>query len=185
MDLGETPIEVLRRWIDDAVAAETSFETQLRSFSREGDDSEVQELFRVHADQTRAQYQRLTERLKQLDGSPSKAKSWLAHLLGLFPRSAQIAHQEDERVAQNLIATFALESAECAMYEALAAVAKAAGDAQTEHLAREIKAEERDVAAKIWHLLPSRSKIAYNMLTAGEIDPAIETKVADDRLVNP
>jgi ferritin-like metal-binding protein YciE len=78
---------------------------------------------------------------------------------------------------------FTVENSEYAMYEALAAAAEAAGDTTTETLAREIQAEEKQTAEKIWRFIPSRAKIAFNLLTAAETDPAVNTKAADNRLI--
>ena len=177
----ETGRDVIQRYLQDAVAAESSFETQLMSFSREGDDAEVQTVFATHARETQLQIKRLTARLEELGGSPSAAKDMLAHIFGVTPRTAQLTHTPDERLAQNLAMAYAVEAGECAMYEALAVVAQAAGDTTTEKLAREIQDEERRTAEKVWSYLPSRAKIAFNMLTAGEMDPAVETRMADDR----
>lgn len=181
--MAETSTDLIRRYLDDAIAAEKSFETQLRGFAQEGDDAEVQAVFQRHAEETRVQYERLTARLEALGGTSSTAKSVLAHLLSLSPRAAQAGHTQEERLAQNLITAFAVEKSECAMYEALANVAAAAGDVSTEALAREIQAQESETADKMWRFIPTRSKIAFNMLTAGEIDPAIETKAPDDRVI--
>ena len=41
----ETGSEIIKRYLVDAVAAEKSFESQLRTFAGEGDDTEVQGLF--------------------------------------------------------------------------------------------------------------------------------------------
>lgn len=174
--------QIIRRYLEDAVAAESSFETQLRAFSREGDDSDVQTAFALHADETKQQYDRLARRLEELGGAPSGAKSVLAHIFGFAPKSVQVTHTVDEKTAQNLMIAYSIESGECALYEALAAVAQAAGDAKTEALAREIQAEEKQAAEKLWHFIPSRAKIAFNVLTAGETDPAVETRAADNRL---
>jgi len=133
--------------------------------------------------ETRTQYDRLSARLDQLGGPTLTAKSFLAHLFGLMPKSAQIGQESDERTVQNLLMAFAIESSECAMYESLTVVASAAGDDATETLAREIQAEEKDTADKIWHFLPSRSKIAFNMLTVNEVDPAVETRTDADRII--
>ena len=175
--------DLIRRYLQDAIAAESSFETQLRAFAREGDDAEVQGAFAIHAEETQAQHQRLTQRLAELGGTPSTAKGMLAHIFGLSPKAIQITHTPEERLAQNLVMAYAVEASECAMYEALASVARSAGDEATEQLAREIQAEERRTADKVWSFIPSRSKIAFNLLTAGEIDPSVETKMADDRLL--
>ncbi len=175
--------EVIRRYLQDAIAAEGSFETQLWSFSREGDDSEVQGTFATHAQETQVQHRRLTTRLEELGGSPSTAKDLLAHLFGLSPKALQLTHAPDERLAQNLVIAYAVAASECAMYEALACVAGAAGDLVTEKLARQIQEEERRTAEKVWSFIPSRAKIAFNVLTAGEMDPSVDTKMADDRIL--
>jgi ferritin-like metal-binding protein YciE len=78
---------------------------------------------------------------------------------------------------------FAAENSEYAMYEALAAAAEAAGDSVTETLAREIQATEKQAAEKIWRFVPSRAKIAFNLLTASETDPSVNTRAADNRLI--
>lgn len=179
-----TTIEVIRNYLQEAIAAETSFESQLRSSSHDGDDFEVQALFFGHAAQTNHHIQRLTARLGELDGNTSEAKSSLAHSFSLAPKLAQATHSPEERLVQNLIMAFSVANGARAMYEALAAVAHMAGDAVTESLAFELVADEATVAEKIWHFLPSRSKIAFNTATAGEIDPAIETRTVDDRIVD-
>ncbi len=175
---------VIRRYLEDALAAESSFESHLRSFSVQGDDEDVQSLFALHASQTRHQYDRLNARLEELGGSASDVKSILAHVFGFGPQAAPATHNEEERVAQNLMAAYSVESGECAVYEALANAARAAGDSKTETLAREIQAEERQTAEKIWAFIPSRAKIAFNILTAGEVDPAVETRATENRLVS-
>jgi ferritin-like metal-binding protein YciE len=179
----QTSNDVVRRYLEDAIAAEKSFETQLDGFARQGDDEEVEAAFAIHAGETRRQYNRLIARLEQLGGSPSTAKSFLAHLFGLGPKSAQVGHALEERTVQNLVTAFTVENSECAMYEALAAAAEAAGDTATETLAREIQAEEKQTAEKIWRFIASRAKIAFNLLTATETDPSVNTRAADNRLI--
>lgn len=179
----QTSNDVMRRYLEDAIAAEKGFETQLQGFAREGDDDEVKALFATHAEETRRQYGRLTARLHELGGSPSTAKSFLAHVFGLAPKPAQVGHQPQERTTQKLITAFAVENSECAMYEALSAAAEAAGDDATEALAREIQAEEKQTADKVWRFIASRAKIAFNLLTVAETDPSVNTKVQDNRLI--
>lgn len=181
--MAENSKEAIRRYLEDAVAAENGIESQLRSFAEQGDDEEVQALFAEHALQTSSQVSRLNARLQELGGSPNRPKGWLSELFSLSAQLGHITHAKEERLAQNLVLAYSMEMSECAMYEALASAAQAAGDSVTNGLANEIAAEERAVAAKIWHLLPSRSKIAFNVLTAGEVDPAIETRAPDDRLL--
>lgn len=181
--MSTSQLDLMKSYLADAIAAEHGFEAQLRDFASDGDDDEVKAIFATHAEETNLQGQRLTERLRELGGTPSAGKNALARIFSVTPRSAQLGHIQEERTVQNLMVAYTVESAEQAMYHALILVAEAAGDARTALLAREIQAEETRTAEKLWHLIPTRSKIAYNMLTVQEIDPSVETKVADDRLV--
>lgn len=180
----ESNREIIARYLQDAIAAESGFESQLRSFAQEGDDEEVQSSFAEHARQTASQIERLKLRLSALGEQPSMAKGFFAQFLALAPKAAQLTHNREERLTQNLIAAYSVEMSECAMYESLKTVATLAGDEQTVTLAESIAAEELQAAEKFWHFLRSRSKIAFNVLTAGEVDPAIETKAPDDRLLS-
>ena len=165
--MAETSVDVIKRYLVDAIAAEKSFETQLDGFSQEGDDEAAKSAFRQHALETKRQYERLTARLEALGGSPSTAKSFLAHMFGLAPKAASIGHEKEERTTQNLMMAFAVENSEMAMYEALATSAEAAGDSQTASLAREIQAEEKATAEKVWRLIPNASQQAFMRITAG------------------
>jgi ferritin-like metal-binding protein YciE len=171
----------IQRYLEDAIAAEKSFETRLRSFAGEGDDPDVQALFRTHADQTREHHERLGRRLEALGATTPGVKSFLDQLFSVVPKPPQLGRSPDERLVQNLVVAFAVSQSGRAMYEALAAAAIAAGDPDTEQLARDIQAQESETAEKLWRFIPSRAKIAFNLLTAGEIDPAVETKAPDDR----
>ena len=181
--MAESSSAVIRRYLEEAAAAEASFEGQLRAFSQEGDDEDVRAAFAQHADETRHHHERLSARLEQLGGASPLTRSALANVFSVVPKLALAPHQPEERTAQNLIVGFAVETSECALYEALATIAKSAGDTITESLAREIQAEERRIADRIWHFIPSRAKIAFNMLTVGEVDPSIETKAMLNRIV--
>jgi ferritin-like metal-binding protein YciE len=175
--------DLIKTYLADAIAAEQSFESQLRDFASDGDDDEVREVFAIHADEANRHHRILTARLQELGGDSSSGKNILARIFSLTPKSARLGHIQEERTVQNVIIAYTVERAEEAMYQALVLIADAVGDIQTATLAREIQAEETSTADKLWHFLPTRSKIAYNMLTVQEIDPAIETKMADDRLL--
>ena len=159
--MAETSTDVIKRYLEDAIAAEKSFETQLQGFASEGDDPVAKAAFHQHALETKQQYERLTARLEALGGSTSGMKSFLAHVFGLSPKAAQLGHEKEERTTQNLMMAYAVENSEMAMYEALATVAEAAGDAQTVALAREIQAQEEATAEKIWKLIPSSAVEAF------------------------
>ncbi|MFL6449031.1 MAG: DUF892 family protein [Bryobacteraceae bacterium] len=175
-------LEVIARYLGDSLSAERSFETQFRSFSKDGEDLEVQSYFESSAARAAAHTQLLENRLAALNGTKDKGSDLLAEVLARAPKAAQIGHIAEERIVQNLIRAFSLSKSACAMYSALHAAARTAGDEQTAELAVRLAAEEESASEHFWHFLPSRSKIAYNLLTAGEIDPAVETRAPDDRL---
>jgi ferritin-like metal-binding protein YciE len=161
----DTGTDLIKRYLEDAIAAEKSFETQLNGFANDGDDNEAKAVFSKHAGETRSQSERLTARLEALGGSTSTIKSFLAHVFGLSPKTAQLGHEEQERTTQNLIIAFAVENAECAMYEALATTALAAGDEITARLATEIQGEEKKTADEIWQLISPSARYAFAHLT--------------------
>jgi ferritin-like metal-binding protein YciE len=165
----ETKTDVIKTYLEDAIAAEKSFETQLRAFAEEGHDTNVQQLFAQHANETKQQYEALTERLEALGGSPSGMKSFLAHMFNMAPKTAQLGHEEEERTTQNLMMAFAVENSEVAMYEALAISAEAAGDHFTRDLARRIQAQERETADKVWAYIPKVAREAFETLAEHEM----------------
>lgn len=175
--------DVIRDYLEDLITAEKDFEQQLREFSRSGDDEEVQAVLAEHADETRTQHQRLTIRLTEIGGQFPSKRANFASIVNFAPQLPQAAEVIEEKTVQKLLLAYTMEAGELAMYETLATLSRAAGDYGSEHLARQIQIEERNAAEKIWRFLPSRSKIAFNMLTVSEIDPAVETKMADDRII--
>jgi ferritin-like metal-binding protein YciE len=144
---------ILRAYLEDIIAAEKTFETQLTSFSKEGEFAPAQQAFAHHAQETRTQHEMLTKRLDALGGKPSTVKSLLAHFFGASPKAAQLGHDPWDRLTQNLMIAFAVENAEVAMYEVFATAAGSAGDRETEQLARTIQQQERETADKVWQLL--------------------------------
>src|SRR4051794_30999998 len=113
----ESPIN---RYLEDAIAAEKSFETQLNGFAKEASWPEARTLFEVHSRETHAQFESLTARLEALGGSIPAVKTMLADVFGMAPKIAQAGHEEEDRATQDLMMAFAVENAEVAMYESLA-----------------------------------------------------------------
>lgn len=154
-------VEVIKGYLQDAIAAEKSFETQLREFAKDAQqEPEIRQLFEQHAEETRSQHQALTERLRELGGTPSNAKSALADLFTAAPGVAQAGHARNEKITQDLMMAFAVENSEVAMYESLATVASAAGDGATEILARRIQNQERATAEKVWQRIAPAARRA-------------------------
>lgn len=161
-----TSKEVIIRYLEDAEAAERNFEDALATFGKAGEQNEVKRFFEFASNRARTQHERLATRLAALGASPSTAKSILAHLLAFTPTVAQLGHEGAEKNTQHLIMCVAAASAEMAMYESLATVAAAAGDAETERLARELQLEEKDDYEKSWNLLKPSAVAAFQTVVS-------------------
>jgi ferritin-like metal-binding protein YciE len=163
-------LEVLQDYLQDAIAAEKSFESQLSGFAKEGNDAEVQQMFAQHASETKQQYEALTRRLEELGGKTSIVKSALAHLFNMAPKTAQMGHTDEERTVQNLMMAFAVENAEVAMYEALAIAAREAGDEPTAALALRIQQQEQETADKIWQRIAPAARRTAQVLAGATVN---------------
>jgi ferritin-like metal-binding protein YciE len=161
-----TSQELIATYVQDAEAAERNFEDALATFGKTGDQGPVMDFFQWASAKAKTQHERLEIRLRQLGGSPSAAKSLLAHLLAFSTTAAQIGHQPAEKNTQHLMMCVAAAAAEMAMYESLATVAAAAGDSATEQLARQLQAEERDDYEKAWALLAPSARDSFSKVVA-------------------
>jgi ferritin-like metal-binding protein YciE len=159
--------ELIKRYLQDIIASEKAFESQLRSMSEDSDNRPVAELFSAHADETKRQCNRLISRLQELGGNPSTAKSFIAHVFNAVPRAGQIGQRDEDRCTQNLIVAYAIEQSEVATYEALKVAAQTVGDTATGQIAEEIQQEERMAAQRIWNLLPANARLAVERQTTG------------------
>jgi ferritin-like metal-binding protein YciE len=157
--------EIIVGHLQNAIAAERNFEDLLNTFSKTGNQLEVKELFAELSHKARSQHERLEARLRELGGSPSTAKSAMAHMFGFAPGVAQLGHEPEEKNAQHIMMTYAAAAGEAAMYEALATVAAEAGDVETERLARQLQEEEREDHHVTWRILPDSALDAFRAVT--------------------
>jgi len=161
-----TSQDVIVTYIQDAEAAERNFEDTLAAFAKTGEQTSVKSFFERASVRAKTQHQRLETRLRELGGSPSTAKSILAHMLAFSATAAQIGQNPDEKNTQHLIMCVGAAAAEMAMYESLATVAGTAGDAVTERLAKELQAEEKDDFDKAWALLAPSAEDSFTAALA-------------------
>jgi ferritin-like metal-binding protein YciE len=162
----DTITDIIKRYLKDAIAAESSFESQLEGFATEGDDPTARQLFERHAQETRLQRERLEARLRDLGDSPSTVKSVMAHMFNFAPKTASIGHDEAERTTQNLMIAYAVEHSEVAMYESLATVAESGSDQITAQLARDIQAEEERTARMVWDMIRPSARRTISKLAS-------------------
>jgi hypothetical protein len=181
--LAENGSGLLKQLLANAAAVERSAEQRWREFAAvTGDDEEVRSLFETGAATAKSNGQRVQMRLEDLDAVlETTGAQELNDVLQAAPQIGQNARSVEERLLHNLIFASAEKAGRCALYKSLGATAAVTGDAVTASLAKEIEENERKILERVGHLLPSRSKIAFNMLTVSEVDPAVETKAKDDR----
>ena len=152
--MGESSEDVLKRYIQDAIAAEATTEDQLNGLADQEQDGAVKAVLQQYALKTRSHYQRLASYLERLGGKPSTTKSLLAHIFGVNPKTTRSGHGTKDGSVRNLMMAFAIKSNELAMYEALASIAEASGDPDAVSLARTIQKEDEVDAQAVWQLLP-------------------------------
>jgi ferritin-like metal-binding protein YciE len=157
--------EIIRRYLQDAIASEHSYAAQLERLSHEGDDPYIQKLFAQHAAETRHQQERLLNRLQQLGGSASTIKNVLAHVFSMTPKVSHFGHNEADTNTQNLLLAYAIEQSEVATYEALKAAAESVRDAQTASLVEEIQNEEQQMTQRIWGLIAQSARASVERQT--------------------
>jgi hypothetical protein len=181
--LTENSSELLKNLLANAAAVERSGERRWREFAAAtGDDDEVRTLFEAGAYSAMLNAQRVWLRLEEMAAIETVGAQGVDDLLEAAPQIGQNTHCVEERLLYNLIFVSAEKAGQCALYKSLSAAAAVAGDVATAALAEEIEENDRQVLESVGRLVPSRSKIAFNMLTVSEVDPAVETKAKDDRI---
>ncbi len=165
----------VNRYLQDAIAAEKSFESQYKRFAEQTAFPQASELFLVHADEAREQGELLGSRLQTLGGTTSMWKGLLTQAFGVATQAAQPASREEECTTQNLSIAFAIENAEVAMYEALRISAGMAGDSMTASIVERIQTQEQQAAEKVWKLIAPTAEraITVRRKDGGNIEDAV------------
>lgn len=159
--MSETSVEVIRRYLQDAVTASKDTEAYLQKLAAETSESKAKQVFQHLALETKTQRERLATRLTDLGGSSASLYGLLSHLLRLASKAPHVGPEKDHRTIRNLTAAFATESGKAALCEAIANMAEAASDHDTADLARSIRDEARASAQKVWQFLPPFISDAY------------------------
>ena len=154
--------------LSDTISFLRAIEREFRSRSGSEDDSEVAALLMTQADRATAEADYLLD-YSAGEVVESTSGDWLLRL----PVAVAPAHAIEEQTMNNLMFAFTALSVHRASFAVLLQMADAL----------KIDAESAATAAEhSFHLLSTRSKIAFNILTPNEIDPAVETKSTDDRI---
>jgi ferritin-like metal-binding protein YciE len=119
----------------------------LDSLIKTTDNPEIKDLFREHKLATERHADRMQQRLDAHGATPSTVREAVGIAQALMKGVLDLTRTE--KSGRNARDAYAAEHLEIAAYQLLERVAKRAGDEETAVAAREIRAEEEAMAAKI------------------------------------
>ena len=151
-----------------------------------------------HLKETKSHASRVSQRIKQLGGTPetvslpgpeglTKAAESVSNVLGKAKAAAQgplhavRGSGEQERMLNNARTEYQEEAWEIATYTVIDSLATAVGDAQTAKLARDIRREEERMQGFIAALLPELSAdVAHDEIPVSEIEGKASRRTATE-----
>ena len=148
----------LIKHIDEAHAMEQNVLRMLDGMIQTTDDPQVIDKLEHHKTQTQTHAERMRQRLESHGAAPSMVKQAGGILQALAKMPLDMIRGES--AGRNARDAFATEHLEIASYELLRRVAEKAGDEETAQAAREIIAEEQEMAdfvAQNWDLFATAS----------------------------
>lgn len=151
--MAEDSRERMIRYLQDAHAAEVGIKNTLEGFVNDTDNPQLKRVFQDHIVMTQSQADRLEQRLKFYDETPSGGKGFFNSLMAKMSEMMHGAHDEYDKATQNLIKAYAAEHLERGMYESMAAYAQSIGDMETATLARQIQSEEEQTGQMLFPMI--------------------------------
>lgn len=160
--MAETIQERIIRYLDDTIALEAAAITGLKDMAEEAVDPAQKALFQQHLAETEGQKARLEARITELCGAASNnVLKNLMNKVGVAATDLLHAGKDTgDKATRNLIQAYAIENLEVATYESLHAAATEAGDTATAALAREIQAQEKAAADKVFGHIADAARAA-------------------------
>jgi ferritin-like metal-binding protein YciE len=150
--------EQIVKYLGDIHSIEQQALVQMKIAPKIAGDATLEAAFEKHIGETEDQKRRVDERLEALGGSPSKIKD-VAGVVSA-PAFALFAKLQPDTPGKLASHAFSYEHMEIAAYELLARIAERANDRQTVELAREIGAQENEMARRLsdnWDVAVSAS----------------------------
>src|ERR1044072_5254408 len=141
------PDERLVKYLADVHSIEEQALTQMRAAAKIAGDERLSGIFKQHLVETEAHERRVRERLEAHDAAPSKLKDIAGKGGGLG--MLLFARTQPDTPGKLTAHAFAYEHMEVAAYELLRRLAEHAGDKETAQVAREIGAEEEEMANRL------------------------------------
>lgn len=152
-------------WLRDAHAMEQILANALAQQLK--DTRNIPELrgrFEQHLDETRRHADRVRICLESLGETPSLVKSWAGAAMGFMEGMSTGAFRDE--LVKNVVADYAMEHLEMAVYSALATTAEDAGLIEIARTCREIFGEEAEMADWLEEQVPEVARMHLQQ-TAG------------------
>jgi ferritin-like metal-binding protein YciE len=150
--------EQIVKYLSDIHAIEQQALVQMKIAPRIAGDATLEAAFERHIAETEDQKRRVEERLEELGDSPSKVKDAAGAVSG--PAFALFAKFQPDTPGKLVSHAFSYEHMELAAYEILSRIAERANDRQTVQLAKDIGAQENEMARRLsdsWDVAVSAS----------------------------
>jgi ferritin-like metal-binding protein YciE len=175
--------EQVVKYLTDAHSLEQQVSRQLDTMIQTTENATLRAHMEHHKEETEHHKELLERRLADFDASPSVVKE-AGQILGAMGAAATNLARKDN-AGKNARDAFVAEHLEIASYELLERVAQFAGDHRTVELARQIRADEEAMAAKIassWDLVAMESLRAEGIESS---DIAARIPGGDPRMSSP
>lgn len=195
-----TPIRdaKLVEMLNEAYTKEKQLEVALGAHVEMTTRDDYAKRLKDHLKETKSHARRVSQRIKQLGGTPetvslpgpeglTKAAESVSNVLGKAKAAAQgplhavRGSGEQERMLNNARTEYQEEAWEIATYTVIDSLAAAVGDAQTAKLARDIRREEERMQGFIAALLPELSAdVAHDEIPISEIEGKASRRTATE-----
>jgi ferritin-like metal-binding protein YciE len=139
--------EQIVKYLGDIHSIEEQALVQMKVAPKIAGDATLEANFERHIGETEDQKQRVEQRLDQLGGSPNKLKDIAG--AASAPAFALFAKFQPDTPGKLTSHAFSYEHMEMAAYELLSRLAERANDRQTAELAKEIAAQENEMARRL------------------------------------
>jgi ferritin-like metal-binding protein YciE len=139
--------EQIVKYLGDIHAIEEQALVQMKLAPKIAGDATLEAVFEKHIGETEEQKRRVEERLEALGGSPSKLKDIAGAASG--PAFALFAKFQPDTPGKLVSHAFSYEHLELGAYELLSRIAARGNDQQTVDLAKEIAAQENEMARRL------------------------------------
>ncbi len=172
-----SPQEKLIKHLTDVHSIEEQALVQMRRAPRIAGDPKLAQIFEQHLGETEEHEERVRERLTALGAEPSKVKDAAGKAGGVG--MIWFAKLNPDTPGKLIAHAYSYEHMELAAYELLREVARAAGDKETEKLAKEIAKQEDAMADRLEDCFDAAVDASLRDVPADDIDAQLDKYLVD------